>query len=165
MTADGNSITIIMSLISGIIGSVVGVLGSKWIADSAVKKQEKEKEQSHIQDRLGAYTSLWRFLKESNNRAVSHPSFKKMKGCTHVLNSPADYEWLRNHFTSARHLLSDRTYSLYLESFSKDRLGIAIMTSNAPKSIPTNYMALQDEVKEMCDKLEGMLDKPAKSDP
>ncbi len=162
---DGNLITIIMSLISGIMGSIIGVLGSEWIANGSVKRQEKEKEQSHIQDRLGAYTSLWRFLKESNNRAVNHPAFKKINNCTHVLNSPTDYEWLRNHFSSTQHLLSKKTYSLYLESFNRDRLGIVSWQDHDPKPIPANYTSLQDEVKEMCDKLEGMLGKPARSDP
>ena len=150
---DGNSITIIMSLVSGILGSIIGVFGSMRIANKAVKRQEKEKEMVHIQNRLEAYSSLWRFLKESNNRAKNHPGFKQIADCTHVFNSPTDYERLRSHFISTRSLLSEKTYSLYLESFSKDNLGIAVMADSAPKIIPTNYMALQDEAREMCDSL------------
>ena len=143
-------------------GSIVGVFGSMWIANKAVKRQEKEREMVHIQDRLEAYASLWRFLKESNNRAKSHPSFKQIAGCTHVFNSPTDYEWLRNHFISTKNMLSEKTYTLYLELFSKDKFGIAVVANSAPKPIPTNYMALQDEAREMCDSLEGQLSKLAK---
>ena len=159
---DGNTITIIMSLISGVLGSIIGVFGSMWIANKAVKRQEKEKKMVRIQDRLEAYSSLWRFLKESNNMATSHPSFKQIRGCTHVFNSPADYKWLRSHFISTRNLFSEKTYSLYLESFSKDKRGIAVVADSTPKPIPTNYMALQDEAREMCDSLEGQLSKSAK---
>ena len=162
---DGNSITIIMSLASAGLGSIVGVFGSMWIANKAVKRQEKEREMVHIQDRLEAYSSLWRFLKESNNRAKNHPGFKQVADCTHVFNSPTDYERLRSHFISARSLLSEKTYSLYLESFSKDNLGIAVMADSAPKIIPTNYMALQDEAREMYDSLKGRLSKAAKRNP
>ena len=159
---DGNSITIIMSLASAGLGSIVGVFGSMWIANKAVKRQKKEKEMVRIQDRLEAYASLWRFLKESNNRAKSHPGFKQVKQYTHVFNSPTDYKWLRSHFISTRSLLSEKTYLLYLESFSKDKLGIAVVADSTPKPIPTNYMALQDEAREMCDNLEGQLSKLTK---
>ena len=162
MATDGNSITIIMSLVSGILGSIIGVFGSMWIANKAVKRQEKEKEMVRIQDRLEAYSSLWRFLKESNNRAKSHPSFKQAKQYTHVFNSPTDYERLSSHFISPRSLLSEKTYLLYLESFSKDKFGIASVANSAPNPIPTNYMALQDEVREMCDSLKVQISKSAK---
>lgn len=154
---------IIVGLASGIMGSVIAVLGSRWIAGSSMKRQEREKERAHIQDQLGAYTSLWRFLVESNKRATTHPKFKKIKDCTHVLNSPADYEWLHNRFISTR-LLSNKTYMLYLELLSKDNFGIAAMTDK-PKLVPTNYTALQDEVKEMCDRLEEQLGQSTKRSP
>ena len=75
--------------------------------------------------------------------AASHPKFKKNKNCTHVLNSPDDYKWLRNHFISTR-LLPDKTHMLYLESLGKDSLGMAAMNDNTPKLVPANYTALQD---------------------
>ena len=69
---------------------------------------------------------------------------------------------MRSHFISTRSLLSEKTYLLYLESFSKGKLGIAVVADSAPKTIPTNYMALQDEAREMCYSLEGQLSKSAK---
>lgn len=162
LAMDDNSITIIMSLVSGVLGSIIGVYGSMWIANKTMKRQEKKNEMEHIQNRLEVYSSLWRFLKESNNRAKSHPGFKQIKEYTHGFNSPADYEWLRNHFISTRSLLSEKTYSLYLESFSKDKFGRAVVADSASKTIPTNYMTLQDEAREMCDSLEGQLSKSTK---
>ena len=159
---DGDSMANIMGPVYSIAGSIIRVLGSKWIADSTMKRQEMERVQSHVQDQLGAYTKLWRFLRESNNRATNHPSFKKIEWCTHVFDVPGDYRWLRDHFILTGNLLSDKTYSLYLESYSKDELGIDAMADPTPKSIPANYMTLQDEAREMCDKLEGMLGKPTK---
>lgn len=81
------------------------------------------------------------------------------KICTHALNSPKDYEWLRDHFVAVRHLLSDKTYSLYLDSYKKDKIGVASMYDPTPKPapIPANYMALQEEAKQMCEKLKEML--------
>ena len=154
---DSDLMSVIMGLVGDIAGSVIRVLGSKWIANSNAKRQEREKEQSYVRDQLGAYTSLWRFLKELNIVAANHPNFKKIKDCTHVFRSPDDYEWLRNHFISTKCLLSEETHSRYLEALSKDRLRITTMADPTSQLIPTNYMALQDEAKKMCDRLEEQL--------
>lgn len=153
----GDLVPIVTGLGGGIAGGLIGTWGAQRIADRAVKREEREKKMQHIRDRLGAYTSLWRFLKDANNRATSHPGLSKI--CTHVFNSPKDYEWLRGHFVTARHLLSDNTYSLYLDSFKRDKIGMAAMYNPTPRSapIPANYMALQEEAGHMCEKLKEAL--------
>ena len=153
----GDLVPIVTGLGGGIAGGLIGTWGAKRIADRAVKREEKEEEMRRIRDRLGAYTSLWRFLRDANNKTANHPGFSKI--CTHVLNSPTDYEWLRSHFVATRHLLSDKTYTLYLDSLKKDRIGLAAMYSppSSPKPIPANYMALQEEAGQMCQMLKERL--------
>ena len=76
-----------------------------------------------------------------------------------MLNNPEDYEWLKNHFISTKHLISDKTYDLYLQSYSKNRFEISAMTNFTRQIVPANYTALQEEVKQMCDRLKKLLDK------
>ena len=151
---DSNATQIVIGLASGIVGGVLGVLGSKWVARDAVKRQEKEAERVHVQSQWEAYNSLWRFLKESNMKATSHSSLSKIKGCTHVFSHPKDYAWLRDHFQTTKCLLSSTTYELYINSLKKDKFGMAVIGTNTHKLIPANYIKLQNEAKQRCSELE-----------
>ena len=98
----------VQSIVGGLVGGLVGLGGSILIAHQAAKRKEKEMEKQHTQDRWKAYSELLEFLKATNRKATSHPGASKVKA-THIFNSPKDYEWLREHFVSKGHLLSDDT--------------------------------------------------------
>ena len=68
------------------------------------------------------------------------------------------YEWLRKHFEQSGNLLSKETFSIYLDLFGRDKLGMAALASGKPVSlIMADYMKLQDEAERMCAKLQKML--------
>lgn len=150
-------VPIISGLGAGILGGIIGVLGSRWIVRDQVRRQKAEEHQKHIQDQLAAYDKLWRFLKDSNNRWLAHPASSNMKQHTHWFTLDS-YEWLRKHFEQSGNLLSKETFSIYLDLFGRDKLGMAALASGKPVSlIMADYMKLQDEAERMCAKLQKML--------
>lgn len=107
-----------------------------------------------------AYDKLWRFLRESNNRWLAHPMSSKVKQYTHWFTLDS-YAWLRKHFEQSGNLLTNETFSIYLDLFGKDRLGMAALANGKPTPlIMADYMKLQDEAERMCTKLRKMSNRP-----
>ncbi len=154
---------ILIPIMAGLGGSIIGVFGSRWIFRDQTQRQKVAESQKHIQDQLMAYDMLWRFLKECNNRWQAHPASTQTKQFTHWFTLDS-YEWLRKHFEQSGNLLTNETFSIYLDLLKKDRLGIAALANDEPMPlIMTNYMKLQVEAEQVCAKLQKNLDNLTKS--
>ncbi len=154
---------ILIPIIAGLGGSIIGVFGSRWIFLDQTRRQKSEERQKHIQDQLMAYDTLWRFLKECNNRWQAHPASTGIKQYTHWFTLDS-YEWLRKHFEQSGNLLTSETFSIYLDLLKKDTLGMSALANGKPNPfIMANYMKLQDDAEQMCAKLQKNLDNLTKS--
>ncbi len=151
-------VPVIVGLGGGILGGVIGVLGSMRLAQKQTQRQKAEERRKRIQDQLVTYDTLWRFLKERNSRWQSHPASTKIKQYTHWFTLDS-YEWLRKHFEQSGNLLTSETFSIYLDLLKKDTLGMSALASGKPNPfIMANYMKLQDDAEQMCANLKKTLD-------
>ena len=151
-------ILIVAGSVGGLVGGLLGIGGNQLAIRYQTQTQRKRDQQKHIQDQLMAYDQLWRFLKASNTRWLSHPVSSKQKQFTHWFTLDS-YEWLRKHFEQSGGLLSLEIFNLYLDLLKKDMLGMAAQANgSSPSLIMANYMKLQDKAEQMCAKLRKMLD-------
>ena len=75
-TADINLTLILVGLSSGLIGSFVGVLGSRWIALEAVKRQEKTKKRLLAQESVGGVYLIVAVPERVQEQGYKPPGFQ-----------------------------------------------------------------------------------------